>query len=129
MEIMDHPGMRTPEQRRQAYHRDPKRHQAYTLKWRAANPDKVRGQHRRAGLKNYDLTPAQYNLIFQTQNGCCAICHCKAGKKKLAVDHDHTTGKVRGLLCFRCNTALERLETVPLWHEQAFRYLILTQAN
>ena len=46
-----------------------------------------------------------------TQQDACAICRrrCATGRR-LAVDHDHTTGRVRGLLCFRCNTSLARYE-------------------
>lgn len=51
----------------------------------------------------------EYEYMFNSQNGKCAICnsfetHDKHGV--LAVDHDHKTGKIRGLLCFKCNTAL-----------------------
>lgn len=45
------------------------------------------------------------------QHGCCAICReaCGTGRH-LAVDHDHFNGRIRGLLCFRCNTSLARYE-------------------
>lgn len=49
-----------------------------------------------------------YDKLFVVQKGKCAICkaHQSKIKKKLCVDHDHTTGKVRGLLCGKCNTGL-----------------------
>lgn len=57
--------------------------------------------------RNYDLTVEQYDQMYQDQNGVCAICHEKCGSKfRLAVDHDHDTGKVRGLLCLSCNQKL-----------------------
>lgn len=60
----------------------------------------------------YSLTPKQYNQILQSQNGVCRICgrletsNNQYGLMRLAVDHNHKTGKVRGLLCQRCNQAL-----------------------
>lgn len=58
-------------------------------------------------IKNrYGITIENYNLMFKEQNGCCKICgkHQSKLKKRLYVDHCHTTNKVRGLLCQSCNT-------------------------
>lgn len=57
-------------------------------------------------LKKYGITLADYNDILNAQNGRCAICLCKPRTKNLAVDHNHGTGEVRGLLCYRCNHGL-----------------------
>lgn len=63
---------------------------------------------RKQGLKRYNLTFEDYDQIFTEQNGCCAICgkHQSEFKTRLAVDHSHKTGQVRGLLCTNCNTKL-----------------------
>lgn len=52
----------------------------------------------------FSITPEEYDLILEAQQGTCGICDKppKVGKR-LAVDHDHTTGFIRGLLCFFCN--------------------------
>jgi hypothetical protein len=49
--------------------------------------------------------------MLASQEGCCAICReaCGTGRQ-LAVDHEHSNGRIRGLLCFRCNTSLARYE-------------------
>ncbi len=52
----------------------------------------------------YGITLAEYNQMVEDQKSECLICHKKF--EKLVVDHDHSTGKVRGLLCLRCNLAL-----------------------
>lgn len=52
----------------------------------------------------YGITPAEYDAIKDRQGGACAICGVIP--KLLFIDHSHTKGKVRGLLCHRCNTAL-----------------------
>jgi hypothetical protein len=56
----------------------------------------------------YGLTVEEYNQMFADQNGGCAICgtHQSELKRKLAVDHDHETGKIRGLLCSHCNAGI-----------------------
>lgn len=56
-------------------------------------------------LKKYGLTMEQYEAMAASQQGICAICN-KPPKRILFIDHCHTRGKVRGLLCSSCNTAL-----------------------
>lgn len=58
--------------------------------------------------KNWNLTIMEYNKMFDDQHGCCAICntHQSKVKKSFSVDHNHATGKIRGLLCNTCNTSL-----------------------
>lgn len=54
--------------------------------------------------KIYGITGEQYWALYEAQGGRCAICRWASGKvKRLAVDHDHGTGRVLGLLCGRCN--------------------------
>lgn len=77
------------------------------------NPEKRRNVYRRASLKlKYGITQDEYNKLFEEQNGCCAICgkHQSEFKKALHIDHNHKTGKVRGLLCFNCNMGIGRLQ-------------------
>lgn len=57
-------------------------------------------------LKAYGLTPEQFDAMVIAQDGLCLICRHKDRNRRLSVDHDHATGRVRGLLCRRCNTAL-----------------------
>ena len=77
-------------------------------------------EHRRTELKRlYNLTPAAYDALVLKQGGLCAACGnpetvSKRGRPpSLCVDHDHTTGVVRGLLCNRCNQALGLLQDDP----------------
>ncbi len=51
-------------------------------------------------------TRAQYDAMLASQGALCAICRKPEFGRRLAVDHDHATGRVRGLLCTRCNTGL-----------------------
>jgi hypothetical protein len=77
-------------------------------KFRAENPEYSKGQN----LRRYwpELTGkealVEYNNLLERQNSACAICRIPAVElvKSLAVDHDHRTGKVRGLLCSVCNS-------------------------
>lgn len=77
--------------------------------WKNNNKEVIKQTNKEFNLRvNYGLTIEDYNNIFNSQNGCCAICnrHQMNFKKNLAVDHDHNTGEVRGLLCHNCNTGL-----------------------
>jgi hypothetical protein len=96
--------------------------------WKEANPDKVKNQHL---LKKFGITLEQFNEMLAKQNGVCAICekpetliHPKSGKiQDLCVDHDHETGKVRGLLCTCCNKAIGLLNDSKELVEKAAKYL------
>lgn len=71
----------------------------------------------------YDLTPEEHAKMMHDQKGVCAICEkLPNGKRPLVVDHNHTTGKVRGLLCYGCNRALHILEAADLL-QKALAYL------
>lgn len=63
-------------------------------------------QHDAMVAKVYGLTAAQYDALLALQGGRCAICRARPRSKRLAVDHDHASGAVRGLLCSRCNHEL-----------------------
>ena len=58
--------------------------------------------------RTYGITIDEYDRLLASQSGGCAICGGQSGGKNLAVDHDHKTGAVRGLLCKRHNTAIAR---------------------
>lgn len=76
-------------------------------------------------LAQFGLTPEQYEEMLEAQSGGCAICGTPEGYagKRLAVDHDHQTGEVRGLLCDRCNLVLGKMEDNPELLQQAATYL------
>ena len=81
--------------------------------WKRNNPEKVKKYNKIADIRRkFGLEIEQYNDLVQSQNGLCAICNQpetainQYGKVPLSIDHNHITGKVRGLLCFRCNAAI-----------------------
>lgn len=85
---------------------------------------------RKAHLKmSYNLTLEDYDRMYEEQGGCCAICgtHASAAVlgsgSRLAVDHNHETGEVRGLLCAHCNTALGKMKDSVSVLQSAINYL------
>jgi hypothetical protein len=62
--------------------------------------------------RNYGIDDMTYQAMFEAQGGLCAICHQPEIAKKgtLSVDHSHVTGEIRGLLCYKCNSALGGLD-------------------
>lgn len=108
---------------------------------RAADPVRVRRQEIAAKLrKHFGLTEAQYAEMFSAQNGRCAVCTGKlisrlddsrpfdkgTGRVPNAVgrvDHDHATGKIRGLLCSNCNQGLGKFRDNPTILLKAVGYL------
>jgi hypothetical protein len=80
-------------------------------------------------LRTFGSTIEEYEALMLEQDNCCAICHepekqILNGKiKRLAIDHCHTTGKVRGLLCQRCNTGIGRFDDNVALLKQAIQYL------
>lgn len=93
---------------------------------------KARLYERKLILKNvYGITVEKYNEMFNEQNGCCAICgeHQTSLKKSLAVDHCHTSGEVRGLLCTNCNLLLGYATDDTKVLSNAINYLTLERKN
>lgn len=73
----------------------------------------------------YGMNPATYRRMVEGQGGLCWLCGRKPGVKGLGVDHNHTTGKVRALLCARCNMGLGALRDDPALCRRAADYLTL----
>lgn len=80
------------------------------MEWFRTHPERTSATKRRANLARYGLTPEKYDSILSDQGGVCAVCRNPPTSKDrwgvLVVDHDHSTGAVRGLLCHSCNRAL-----------------------
>ena len=87
--------------------------------------------HQASYLKaNYGMTLEQFEQRLAAQNGVCAICGeperacSRQGRiKRLAVDHDHATGRIRGLVCHGCNRALGYFNDNPNKMRAAIAYL------
>lgn len=99
---------------------------------RAADPDRFRSYTMKY---KYGITSDDYNIMLAAQNGVCAICG-KAEMRKdrvsqtrrtdtlaLVVDHDHATGKVRGLLCHKCNIVIAFIGEDPEMMPKILAYL------
>jgi transposase InsO family protein len=105
-----------------AKHRETRR--AYMKKWREENRDRhnqlareshQRNKHKHVGKmrayhlrRKYGLSQEDYDAMLLSQNGKCKICGKNQSEsvRMFHVDHDHSTGDVRGILCNRCNTSL-----------------------
>lgn len=104
--------------------RNPEKRKALNRQWRLkpGNADRHRLMTRNGHLRReWDLTPEQYEAMLRAQNGRCAMCGAFPKRYRLAIDHDHRTGQVRGLLCIRCNWWLGGFEGERL--RQAQEYL------
>ncbi|SRR5579885_3000167 len=75
----------------------------------------------------FNITPEEYDAILAAEGGCCPICqqpYRKDGKPKLLnVDHRHSDGLIRGILCAACNRALSVFAETPVLFERAAKYL------
>jgi recombination endonuclease VII len=111
--------------------------------WRAANPEKVaryletkRKNNARRGkravhpservsrlLREYGLTETQERRMIEVQHSRCAICLCPITGSNKHTDHCHITGRVRGLLCRKCNTGIGMLRDDPMLVQRALTYL------
>ena len=88
-------------------------HKAKTKKYAREHPEivakcRTSEHNRKYNLKKYGITPKEWQQMFEQQEGKCACCgvHQSDIKRPLVVDHCHSTGKVRKLLCNHCNSAL-----------------------
>lgn len=93
-------------------------------------------EHVREWRRNrlYGMEPGAYDKLFKEQGGVCGICRKPEGEtnrgvlKVLQVDHNHNTGRVRGLLCGRCNRTVGLLESMGPKHVlTAIRWISCTQ--
>lgn len=107
--------------------RNPEKQRAATRSWLDNNKEYASTRHRKYQLRRqYGLTEEEYGLLLERQAGCCAICNTDSptGKWKVfAVDHDHKTGLVRGLLCNECNRGMGLLRDSSELLRKAADYL------
>lgn len=99
-------------------------------RWSKENQESLKLMIRKCQLeKNYGLTVEGYIQMFVSQKGLCAICGLpetakyKGTVRRLSVDHDHFTNKVRKLLCSRCNTAIGMFDDDVLKMQAAVAYI------
>lgn len=97
----------------------------FNREWRKKNAEKVKEANRRYALthklKNkYNLTEEEYDIALKESGGKCQICK---QERKLFIDHCHTTGRFRGLICSQCNSALGMMEDLPDRLQAAANYL------
>ena len=93
--------------------------------WHKANPERSAELGReRSWRYNYNLEREDYKSLLAFQGGGCSICRTPPPDGRyLAVDHDHATGAIRGLLCTNCNTALGVMGDDPERLRHAIAYL------
>ena len=111
---------------------------ARAKKWREENLERFQANQRRmrstpegklrsrAGhlMRKFGMTIEQYDAMLEAQSGGCFVCSRSPREDiSLHVDHDHSTGKVRGILCFRCNNALADFQEDPELLRKAASYL------
>ncbi len=113
-------------QQKERYAKNPEKGRTKQREYNRLHPE----NNRKCNLKKkYGITKEYYNLIFQQQGGVCLVCGKSEtvmfrGKiKYLAVDHNHQTGKIRGLLCQKCNQALGLLGENPVIIKSLLGYL------
>lgn len=94
-------------------------------KYAATQPARSRRYQLRV---KYGITDAGFDELLAAQGGCCAVCRTAnpPGRgQRLHVDHDHATGKVRGLLCTECNVGLGKFKDDPELLRRAAEYLVV----
>jgi len=93
------------EKARKKYWANPKHAQAINRKAREKNPETYARNHRKALIKaKYGLTLGDVATMLAEQKGLCLICRLPMARPN--IDHCHSTGRVRGLLCRKCNSGL-----------------------
>jgi hypothetical protein len=110
---------------REKYNRNPELGRARVAAYKKRHPAR---RYERDLRQKYGLSPDGYEALVASQGGHCAICPITPAengrnKGRLCVDHDHSTGVVRGLLCDTHNRAIGLLNDDPEMLEKAIRYL------
>jgi hypothetical protein len=89
----------------------------------AATKRRKRPKRKPRRARELGITDEEYTALLTAQDGGCAICGNPPKTRRLHVDHNHRTGKVRGLLCFRCNRQLSTYVTSK-WLRAALEYVL-----
>jgi hypothetical protein len=107
---------------REWYRKNKATHLARTQSYYRRNRGRAEDRHYE---RTYGISLSEYNRMLDAQGGGCAICGKRQGaeKYKLAVDHDHSTGRVRGILCHRCNRAIGAFGDTVEGVRRALKYL------
>lgn len=87
--------------------------------WRKKNPDKYKDGYLRSA---HGITLKDFNALVAAQDSCCAIC--KKETPRLVVDHDHSSGMIRGLLCSQCNCGIGNFQDNPASLASAVNYIL-----
>jgi len=90
-------------------------------RWQKKNPEKVKEYSRRRKLRQYGMSKSDFDVLFVSQNGLCAICSKELTRPH--IDHDHISGLVRGILCSSCNLMLGHAEDSTEVLMSAAKYL------
>ena len=106
-------------------YKDVAKRKAYASQYQKDHPHKEDPEHRRIRFIKwrYGLSVEEYDEMFRRQDGKCAACG-ERSTKYLCVDHDHKTGKIRRLLCCRCNLVLGLVEDEPEILARLQKYLL-----
>jgi hypothetical protein len=104
------------------YLKNKEREQERSRNYYHENTDSYRNSYY---LRDFGITLSDYNTMLREQGGVCKICAQPSNDgKRLRVDHCHTTGKVRGLLCRTCNLAIGHLRDSPVLANKLADYLL-----
>lgn len=97
--------------------------------WREEKAARKKREHEKRVVKVYGLPPGGYDQLYRFQGELCAICRRANGaSRRLSVDHDHKTGKVRGLLCRPCNDLLGHIRDDRATADRIVQYLLAPPA-
>ena len=105
-------GFNHAEWQREWRKRNPEKLRAYSRKHRLRHPDVCKSSNRNCKLKKaYGISTSDFDELLKAQGGVCAICKQAPSRtafntQRLHVDHNHGTGKIRGLLCLNCNRGI-----------------------
>ena len=125
-------------EKRESYLANPDAAKDRARRWQQENPERLNAYRRarrlepevklreRAGhlKRKYGITVQQYDAMLEAQGGGCCICGRPPREDiSLHVDHDHSTGNIRGILCFRCNNALADFQDNQHLLQKAADYL------